>query len=599
MTGQLAPLPIRLWPGVAAVTLQWLVRFAVPVAFPDAIPVAFIGGLLGGAAVLLWWLALSRAPWIERIGVLVLMAAALFAASRLAHVSVATGMMGLLLPIYAIPVLSLALVVWAAATRRLSVVPRRFSMVAVILATCGFFVALQTGGITGNAESDFHWRWTQTPEQRLLAIETRPRLAPPPVVAADAAAPIPAQAPVRAASTKPSPSSTTSLVPGWPGFRGPARDGVVRGLAIATDWSASPPVELWRRPVGPGWSSFAVHGNRIFTQEQRGDEEVVACYDARTGHALWKHGDPARFWESNGGAGPRATPALGGSRVYTFGATGLLNALEAASGAVVWKRDVAADTKARVPAWGFAGSPLVHGDLVVVAASGVLAAYDRETGEPRWSGPSGGWGYSSPHWAMIGGTAQVLLMNGAGAIGVSPSDGTLLWRHEWRGDGIVQPAVSGGDILIGTGSGLGSGTGVGVRRIGVSPSPDGWMVEERWTSAGLKPYFNDFVIHRGHAFGFDGSILSCIDLTGGARQWKGGRYGHGQLILLPEQDLLLVLSEEGELALVRATPSRFEELARVSAIQGKTWNHPALVGNVVFVRNGEEMAAFRLPVATR
>jgi hypothetical protein len=125
-----------------------------------------------------------------------------------------------------------------------------------------------------------------------------------------------------------------------------------------------------------------------------------------------------------------------------------------------------------------------------------------------------------------------------------------------------------------------------------------WTTEERWTSTGLKPYFNDFVVHNGHAYGFDGSILAAIDLADGARKWKGGRYGQGQMILLPEQNLLLVLSEEGDLALVSATPDQFTEIARFKAIEGKTWNHPVLVGDVLLVRNDEEMAAFRLPRAT-
>ena len=136
--------------------------------------------------------------------------------------------------------------------------------------------------------------------------------------------------------------------------------------------------------------------------------------------------------------------------------------------------------------------------------------------------------------------------------------------------------------------------GAGTRRLAVAHAADKWTVEERWTSNGLKPYFNDFVVHKGHAFGFDGNILSCIDLADGKRKWKGGRYGNGQLVLLPDQDLLLVLSEDGELALVRATPDQHQELARLPGIEGKTWNHPALVGNVLLVRNGEQMAAFRL-----
>ena len=180
--------------------------------------------------------------------------------------------------------------------------------------------------------------------------------------------------------------------------------------------------------------------------------------------------------------------------------------------------------------------------------------------------------------------------------GVASADGTLLWDYPWEWCSILQPALTAeGDVLIAAVDM--SPNGIGMRRIAVRHGPGGWTVEERWTSRGLKPSFNDFVVHEGHAFGFDGSILSCIELKGGKRKWKGGRYGHGQLVLLSDQSLLLVLSEQGELALVSAVPDKFTEVARFPAIEGKTWNHPVLAGEVLLVRNDEEMAAFRLSLA--
>ena len=185
-----------------------------------------------------------------------------------------------------------------------------------------------------------------------------------------------------------------------------------------------------------------------------------------------------------------------------------------------------------------------------------------------------------------------MLLGGPGAISVAPADGSVLWEHAWAPGAIVQPALTAdGDILI---NAIASTGGMGLRRLAVTHGSGGWRVEERWTSIGLKPYFNDFVVHNGHAFGFDGSILASIDLEDGTRKWKGGRYGNGQLVLLADQDLLLVLSEDGELALVSATPDRFTEVARFPILNAKTWNHPVLVGDVLLVRNGEEMAAFRL-----
>jgi hypothetical protein len=614
--------PLRLWPGVVTVVLQWLPWLVLPIVAPQALMYAVLAGAALGLVVVVWWLFFSRAPWLERVVPLVLMPLAVLATKSIVHPSIANGHMGVMLPLYSVPLLSLALVAWAAASQRLQSGPRSAALVASILLACGVCTLARTDGVRGEGASQLRWRWTPTAEERLLAQAgneplalasppaAQPPVEPQPAPASEGQPEAPAAVPAakapetpreaegdtELAALPPAPAAATKGAD-WPGFRGPARDGVVPGVRIATDWSASPPLEIWRRPIGPGWSSFAVHGDLVYTQEQRGSDEEVSCYKLATGEPVWTHRDPVRFWESNAGAGPRATPTLGHGRVYTLGATGILNALDARSGAVVWSRHAAADTKVETPGWGFTASPLLVGDAVIVATSGRLAAYDAATGQPRWLGPEGGAGYSSPHLATFDGVAQVLLLRGSRSTSVAPADGTLLWEHRGEpGVSILQPSLTAdGDVLVAGGDAMG---GTGIRRLAVAHGPAGWTATERWLSKGLKPYFSDFVVHEGHAFGFDGSILSCIDLADGTRKWKGGRYGHGQLLLLPDQDLLLVLSEEGELALVGATPGSFTELARVPAIQGKSWNHPVLAGDTLLVRNGEEMAAFRLRTAS-
>jgi outer membrane protein assembly factor BamB len=318
---------------------------------------------------------------------------------------------------------------------------------------------------------------------------------------------------------------------------------------------------------------------------------VVAGYRLATGEPVWAHGDATRFYESNAGAGPRGTPTWHEGRVYALGATGVLNALDARTGARVWTRDVGRDTEKTAPEWGFSSSPLVWGELVIVAATGTLVAYDRATGEPRWRGPADGKSYSSPQLVELGGVPQVVLMSGKGATGVAPADGKVLWTHAWENFAIVQPAALGpGELLISTGD------RAGARRIAVANTGGGWTVEERWTSNRLKPYFNDFVLHRGHAYGFDSGILAGVDLADGKAAWKGGRYGRGQVLLLADQDVLVVATEQGEAALVAAKPDGFVELARRPAVTGKTWNHPVLAGDLLLVRNDREMVALRVRV---
>jgi len=591
-SGAIPQKPLRLWPGIVAVVIQWIFRLVVKAAVPGikGFGYAVMGSLALAIVLVIWWAFFSRARRWERFGALALIVAAFGVTWLLKHDS-------MWLPwlfAYAIPILSLAFVAWAVATSRLPDRVRHATMVATILiGTFGWLLARQDG-INGDHNATFGWRWRASSEERLLAQTGEERTSTPasataPVTpATTAASPSPSASPE--ASKQPATPATpiTEKRAEWPGFRGPKRDGVVRGVKIKTDWTSSPPVQLWKRPVGPGWSSFAVSGDLIYTQEQRGENEEVACYKMSTGQPVWSHRDNVRFFESNGGAGPRATPTLSGSRVYAFGATGILNALDAATGALIWSHNVGSDTHTDIPFWGFSSSPVVIGDEVIVAASGQLVAYELATGNKRWLGPNAGGSYSSPQLVTVGGVAQLLLASENTLTSVAPADGKQLWSHTWSVNAIVQPAVTAdGDVVV-------TSQADGARRLAVAHNGAGWSVSERWTSNGLKPYFNDFVIHKGYAFGFDGRILSCIDLKDGQRKWKGGRYGNGQLVLLPDQDLLLVVTEEGEIALVQATPDQFNEIAKLPAIEGKTWNHPVLVGDTLLVRNGEEMAAFKL-----
>ncbi len=373
------------------------------------------------------------------------------------------------------------------------------------------------------------------------------------------------------------------------------------GITIAADWKQTPPKKLWSRKIGPGWSSFAVVGPRLFTQEQRGDDELVVCYDADTGDERWLHAEQTRFTEVVAGPGPRGTPQFHDGKIYAQGANGTLSCLTAATGKVIWTQDIAKDSGAKIPQWGFSGSPLVAHGFVTVFAGGPsgksVLAYDAETGELAWTAGEGMHSYASTQTATLGGVEQILMATDAGLISVAPESGEALWTHEWKTDEvprIVQPAVlNETDILIGTGMGFGT------RRIRVAHDGGQWPIEEVWTSKQFKPYYNDFVVHGDQLYGFDGPIFLCFDTQRSKVSWRSRAYGNGQVLLLADQGLLLVLAETGEAALVEAQPKKHVELSRIQALSGKTWNHPVIVHGRLYVRNGEEMACFELPVEAK
>ncbi len=328
----------------------------------------------------------------------------------------------------------------------------------------------------------------------------------------------------------------------------------------------------------------------------------MVCYDAASGVEVWAHRDATRFFELAAGPGPRATPTFHAGRLYAFGANGRLNCLDAASGKQLWFRDVTADTKATVPQWGYASSPLVVQGLVAVFAGApngkTVAAYDEKTGKPAWTagvGPASDkppLSYCSAELASVEGVQQILMATDAGLSAFEPASGKECWHYAWTSSGvprIVQPAMVGGsDVLIGT------GIGVGTRQIHVGRNGQGWLTEERWSNRKFRPYFNDFVVAKDHFYGFDGNRFMCLALKDGSEAWQFRGYGSGQVLLLADQELLLVMSEEGDAVLLSARPDKHEELCRFKAIEGKTWNHPVIAHGKLFVRNGEEIACFKL-----
>jgi outer membrane protein assembly factor BamB len=437
-------------------------------------------------------------------------------------------------------------------------------------------VELINNGNTGIA--GWRWRWFGKPDELLSAATTQP--------------------PVEL-NWRTTPND-------YPSFLGGGYWAEVENVALDPDWAARPPKPLWRQPIGAGWSSFAVVGDYAVTQEQRGEHEMIVCYETRTGNIAWSHADEVRWDPGGGGAlggvGPRATPTVADGRVYAQGATGILNCLDARTGEKIWSRDTLEEFQADQLAWGKAGSPLIVDETVVLSVGGTndnsLVAFDRHDGRTIWAAGKRRSSYATPVLVELAGTRQIVVVNEEFVTAHDAASGEELWEYPWTGssDGNAsasQPVPVGGDRLF-----LSKGYGEPAQLIQIARADDGtFSAESIWRKPLMRTKFGNVVIRDGYVYGIDDVDLECIELETGKRVWKKRRrpaFGHGQIILVG--DVIVVLSESGELVLVEASRKKFNELASMPAIEGVTWNNPALAGDLLLVRNAEEAACFELPL---
>ena len=564
--------PPRLWPAVLFVLLFWA-GFFVMNAVEKPYFIQFIYNMAAPALLLLlfsiWWWRNRRIPFADRVYGCLLVVGTAAAVAPLCHRTILFGLLT-----FGLPVALTILTLWMKFVQWTGFAWKRTGLLVALLLVWGYFPLIRIDGLDADLQSATKWRWTPTAEEEFLAEKSRTA---------------PAATPARDA-----PALTELATGDWPAFRGPKRDGVIPGITIAADWNAKPPKLLWRQRVGPAWSSVIVVGDRLFTQEQRGEMETVVCYEAATGKELWVHSDQARFWEAVSGAGPRATPTFANGRIYTLGGTGILNCLDAATGQKCWSRDIRTEAEAKTPMWGYSNSPLVVDGKVIAFSGGEasLRAYHAESGDPAWAADAGPGSYSSPQLVTIAGQPLILMLSETGLSAFDPAEGAKFWQTGLPMAGAprtLQPHLLDSHQLV-----VGTLEVFGVARVDISKDGAAWNVEKLWQSTQMKPEFPDFVIYQGHAYGFDGAIFACLDLADGKRSWKGGRYGRGQVVLLEEQGLLLVISESGEAILIAADPKESKELGKFQAVNGKTWNHPVIAQGRLYVRNAEEMACYQL-----
>lgn len=434
-----------------------------------------------------------------------------------------------------------------------------------LLIAAGVAASLKFEGFTGNMEPIFSWRWWPKEVAKTIAEK---------------------------------PADTTTVETDFSQFLGPDRTAILPAAPLALDWSAQQPRTVWRQPIGAGWSSFAIVGDYAVTQEQHDLQELVVCYRRSTGEVIWTHSDEARHDTALGGLGPRATPTIHQGRVYTLGATGILNALDGATGKPVWPaHDIVKEHGATLPDWGKSGSPLIVDDLIVVSAGGPngysLVAYHKDTGKLAWHAGDDKSSYASPMLATLAGRRQIVMVNADSVTGHDPQSGKVLWRYSWPGNmpKVPQPVQVADDRLF-----ISAGYGLGCQILTIKGDGDARSATPLWPQDNkqLKPKFTNVVVRDGFVYGLDDGIaMVCLELATGKRKWKAGRYGHGQLLLVG--DVILVQAEDGRVALVEANPQQHRELTQFPALADKTWNNPVLSGRYLLVRNGIEAACYELP----
>jgi outer membrane protein assembly factor BamB len=406
--------------------------------------------------------------------------------------------------------------------------------------------------------------------------------------ASPVAQPSASASPAAGGATQP---TTTASRNYWTNYRGPRRDGKY-DQAIATSWPANGLPMLWKQPIGIGFSSFVIADGRAFTIEQRRKQEVVAAYDVATGRELWTQAWDAEFSEEQGD-GPRSTPTWDQGRLYALGATGEFRCLDANTGAVIWGKNILAENQASNLPWAQSASPLIVDDKVIVQPGGgggkSVVAYNKMTGAPVWKALDDRQAYVSPMLVELGGRRQIMVVSALRVVGLAPENGSLLWSYTWDTDmGIncSQPIIVDKNRFF-----ISSGYDKGAAVVELKPNGNTFTATTVWQNKNMKNRFNSSVLYNGYIYGLDEKILACVDVNTGERKWKEGRFGFGQ-VLLASGHLVITSGETGEVVLVKASPDKYTEIARFAAIQGTTWNYPAIADGRLLVRNSSEMAAY-------
>lgn len=565
---------LRLWPAwlICAAILVCVALSVTPSIANGPRFMLMLGGpVLGGLLFSVWFLLGSRLSGREK-GILAMAAIGLPAVSLLLTLPGMATRSTLL--IYGLPLavvaLTLALTVKGQSPRRLG---WAMGFMAIVWS---LFPAIRNEGFDGDYFPELTWRLAPVHEQSLPELQTPLDTAAPNIARPD-----------------------WDRGQNWLSFRGPQGNGSVDDQLSDPSWQSTPPKEIWRIDIGPGWSSFAYHEGRLFTQEQRGDMEHTSCYAAEDGRLLWSHGDQVRFEEVVSGAGPRGTPTVADGRIYSMGSRALLTCLDEQSGKVVWQRNLEKEVSAKVPQWAFSGSPLVVSNLVIIFTGGSddngLIAVDSQTGQTVWAFSVEGESenYTTARLIKLADVDSVIFCDNRGVHALEPQSGSPLWDYkpsQWSNSmKMVDPqAIDQSRLLVS------SGDGVGLCCLQVARDGDQWSISENWTTTQLRPSFNDSLVHGDLIFGFNQNIFGCIDANNGKRLWHGGRYGFGQAVLLKNSGTILVVSEKGELAMLKAQADKLEVLQKLPVLEGKTWNHPIVAGDRLFMRNGRSAVCLQL-----
>lgn len=370
----------------------------------------------------------------------------------------------------------------------------------------------------------------------------------------------------------------------WPNWRGPNRDGISFDRSLHFDWPATGPKLHWKAGVGTGFSSVAVADGRLFTMGNEDDSDVVHCLNPETGKPIWTHRyecplDPNLFE-----GGPTSTPTVDGDRVYTISRLGHLYCLDAASGKTVWSRALTEDTEIPAPGWGYAGSPVIHGRMLLLNVGEAGMALDKATGKTIWESEPEESGYTTPVVLKHDGKQLGIFSSGKYFSAVDLENGKVVWSHRWLtryGMNACDPIAHKGRVFITSGYGKGATL---LRHAAEEP-------EEIWKEKVLRSQLSAPIRIGDFVYGIDGDenarepALKCIEFMTGKEIWTDTRIGFGSLIAADGK--LIILAATGELIVGGASPKGWNQIARAKVLEGKCWTPPALANGRLYCRNAD------------